>query len=134
VPACPPHRRADPTGGDCVGGQFADLNPAIVERAGDAPALFFDHVGGQRQLQAAGEGLGGDGLGQHMWRHLVHRRRKAQDLGGITPRCGQQFDDDRAPHGESAGLVHHQSGCMPEVFQRSAAADHHALTRGARQP
>ena len=127
VQAGPVHRRAGPARVDGVGGQFADLNPAIVDRGGDAPARFFDHVGRQRQRQPAGEGFGDDGLGEHVRRQLVDRRRQPQYLGGVTSGRGQHFDHDRAPHGEGAGLVHHQSRCVPEVFQRAAAADHHAL-------
>ena len=34
--------------------QLSDLNSAIVDRGGDAPARFFDHVGRQRQRRARG--------------------------------------------------------------------------------
>ena len=44
------------------------------------------------------------------------------------PGAVKHLDHDRPPHSEGAGLVHHQSRCVPKVFQRAAAANHHTLT------
>ena len=68
-----------------------------------------------------------------MWGHLIHRGRQPQYLDRIAPGRGRDVDDDGASHGQCAGLVHHQSCCAAQLFQRASVADHHTMTRGPRQ-